>query len=114
MMGKALGVVGCFQLLTKIGLDFGYYLDPARSFYICPLADELEMKAAFASMDLPVKYCRGHRYVGGFVGSKSMQDRWVEPMVEKWVEGVKAMAKVATRYPQSAYHGFTQSLQSSV
>ena len=36
----------------------------------------------------------------------------VKPMVEKWVEGVKALAKVATRYPQSAYHGFTQSLQS--
>ena len=112
MMGKANAVGGCFQLLMKIGPDFGYHPEPAKSFYICPLADELEAKAAFASMDLPVKFCRGHRYVGGFVGSKAMRDRWVEPMVEQWVAGVKALAKVAIRYPQSAYHGFTTSLQS--
>ena len=60
MMEKALGVVGCFQLLMKIGPDFGYHLEPTKSFYICPLVDELEAKAIFASMDLPVKYCRGH------------------------------------------------------
>ena len=35
----------------------------------------------------------------------------MEPMVEKWVEGVKALVKAATRYPQLAYHGFTTSLQ---
>ena len=33
-------------------------------------------------------------------------------MVEKWVEGVKGLAKVTTCYPQLAYHGSTQSLQS--
>ena len=33
-------------------------------------------------------------------------------MLEKWVATVKTLAKVATRYPQSAYAGFTQSLQS--
>ncbi|KAL7532612.1 hypothetical protein ACHAXR_004742, partial [Thalassiosira sp. AJA248-18] len=48
-----------------------------------------------------------------FVGSNAMRDRWVEPMVEKWVEGieVEALAKVAAKYPQTAYAGFTQSLQ---
>ena len=83
MMGKHMGNGRCFQLLIKIGPHFRYHPEPAKSFYICPLADELEAKAAFASLDLPVKFCRGHRYVGGFVGSKAMRDRWVEPMVEK-------------------------------
>ena len=40
-----------------------------------------------------------------------MRDRWVEPMVAAWVDGVKALAKVAVWYPQAAYAGFTMSLQ---
>ena len=40
-----------------------------------------------------------------------MKDRWVEPMVEKWVCGVELLAMVARKYPQSAFFGFTQSLQ---
>ena len=40
-----------------------------------------------------------------------MYDRWVEPMVADWVKGVEAMARVARKYPQSSYVGFTQSLQ---
>jgi hypothetical protein len=40
-----------------------------------------------------------------------MRDRWLEPKVESWVEGVRALSKVAAKYPQSAYAGFTMSLQ---
>ena len=106
-------MAGCFQLLIKIGPDFGYYPEPAKSFYIRPLADELEAKAVFSAINLPVKFCRGHHYVSGFVGSKAIQDRWVEPMMKKWMDRVKVLAKVATCYPQAVYHGFTQSLQSA-
>ena len=56
----------------------------------------------FAEADLPVQFFRGHRCVGGFVGSRAMQDWWVEPMVEKWVRGIKALAQVARKYPQYA------------
>ena len=41
-----------------------------------------------------------------------MCDRWVEPQVEKWVTGVSTLAKIAKRYPQSAYVGFSHCLQS--
>eukprot|EP00956_Cyclotella_meneghiniana_P019698 scaffold34083_cov46-Cyclotella_meneghiniana.AAC.2 len=55
--------------------------------------------------------CRGQRYVGGFVGSDMMRERWVAPMVEKCVAGIVELAKVARKYPQSAYVGLTQCLQ---
>jgi hypothetical protein len=66
----------------------------------------------FEELELEIQYSRGERYVGGFVGSTAMQDRWIKPKVEGWVEGVKSLARAATRYPQSAFAGFTQSLQS--
>ncbi len=40
-----------------------------------------------------------------------MKDRWLDEKIVDWVEGVKRLAMVAERYPQSAYAGFTQSLQ---
>ena len=40
-----------------------------------------------------------------------MKDRWIEPMVKKWKSGIKYLSKVVVRYPQTAYDGFTQSLQ---
>ncbi|KAL7523871.1 hypothetical protein ACHAWF_000712 [Thalassiosira exigua] len=40
-----------------------------------------------------------------------MRDCWIEPKVEEWTDGVEALAKIAVRYPQSAYKGFTDSLQ---
>eukprot|EP00804_Cyclotella_cryptica_P002229 CCRYP_020436-RA/>CCRYP_020436-RA protein AED:0.38 eAED:0.38 QI:0/-1/0/1/-1/0/1/0/119 len=40
-----------------------------------------------------------------------MQGRWLQPMVQKWVSGVERLAKVAMRYPQSAYAGLVNCLQ---
>ena len=49
--------------------------------------------------------------MGGFVGYAALRDRWIKPQVAKWVDGVKALAKVAVRFPQAAYAGFTHCLQ---
>ena len=112
MMDTARPVVGCFKRLLEIGPDFGYHPEAAKSYFICPLAEEEEAKEIFAEEGLDIQYSRGERYVGGYIGSTAMKDRWIEPKVAGWVEGVKSLARVATRYPQSAYAGFTQSLQS--
>ena len=65
----------------------------------------------FAEAGLQLKWSRGQRYVGGFVGSMAMRDRWLDPMVKQWVAGVEKLAQVATEFPQSAYFGLTQCLQ---
>ena len=82
-----------------------------KSFSICPLASEAEVKEAFKAEGMTVKMCRGHRYVGGYVGSLTMRNRWIEPMVEEWVAGIEVLTQISRKYPQSAYHGFATSLQ---
>ena len=111
MVGTAIDVAASFTQLCNYGPMFGYFPEPEKSFLICPLATEPPAKTAFMEHDLPVHFVRGHRYVGGHVGSVAMRDRWIGPMVENWVNGVKALAKAARKYPQSAYCGFTHSLQ---
>ena len=49
--------------------------------------------------------------MGGFVGSDAMEDEWIRPQVAAWVKGVKLLARVALRYPQTAYVGMVWSLQ---
>ena len=44
----------------------------------------------------------GQKFVGGYVGSEAMMERWLKPKVAAWVEGVDALAMVARKYPQSA------------
>ena len=57
-------------------------------------------------------YTDGHRYVGGFLGSNTARRDWLEPQILKLVRGIKTLAKVARRYPQTAYTGLAKSLQS--
>ena len=109
MQVLAVSVAKCFKVLIKYGPQFGYFPEPDKSFAICPLATEAAAKAIFEAEGLPVKFCRCHRYVGGYVGSTAMQDRWVEPMVDKWVVGIKALAMVVRKYPQSTYAVFLNS-----
>ncbi|KAL7539594.1 hypothetical protein ACHAWF_006453, partial [Thalassiosira exigua] len=112
MMAAAAEVARCMVELTRVGPMFGYHPKPDKSWVICPLGSEEVARAAFEAEGLGrVKYRRGRRYIGGLVGSKGMQDWWVEPKVEEWVKGIEALAKVAVRYSQSAYKGFTDSLQ---
>jgi hypothetical protein len=60
---------------------------------------------------LNIKWSRGQRYVGGFVGSEKMRERWITPKVEEWVAGIGKLAEVGRRYPQSAYVGLVHCLQ---
>ena len=42
-----------------------------------------------------------------------MRRKWVDPMVAEWVRGIKELAKVARKYPQSAFVGLTQCFKPS-
>jgi len=69
------------------------------------------VKDIMANNGIDIQYTRGTRYVGGFIGSGAMEDAWIRPQVAVWAEGVKALARVAIRFPQTAYVGLCWSLQ---
>ena len=53
----------------------------------------------------------GSRYLGGFVGSKEVQDRWLREKLEGWRDSVATLAGVERRHPQTAYEGLQKSPQ---
>ena len=109
MEGPVRGIATAMRLLQQQGPARGYYPEPAKSIFVGH-AGTLD-RAKHLLMEFDFQYSSGSRYVGGFVGDAKSQSEWVDPQIEKWVEGVKTLAKVAKKYPQTAYAGLVQSLQ---
>jgi hypothetical protein len=111
MMGASKRIARVFQLLMEKGPSVGYFPAPMKSYYICLKREEAEARAAFKEAGIEVNICWGMRYVSGFVGSEAMLERWLDPMVKKWMAGIKTLACIAVRFPQTAYTGLVSSLQ---
>ncbi|KAL7475109.1 hypothetical protein ACHAW6_001041, partial [Cyclotella cf. meneghiniana] len=99
-----------FHLLRRHSPSVGYFPEMEKCWVICPLSSEAHVRQIFDDYSLPINYCLGRRYVGGFVGSQATRDKWLSPMVQKWVMGIKRLAAVATRFPHSAYAGLVSCL----
>ncbi len=111
MMGTSKRIARVFQLLMEKGPSVGYFPEPEKLYHICPKEEEAEARAAFEEAGLHVNFCRGKRYIGGFVSLEAMLEHWLDPKVKKWVTGVEILARIALRFPQTAYVGLALSLQ---
>jgi hypothetical protein len=111
MMGACTRIVRVFQLLMKKGPSVGYFPAPQKSYHICPKAEEAEARATFEAAGLHVNFYHGKCYMGDFVGSEAMLERWLDPKVRQWVAGVEILARIVSRFPQTAYASLTSSLQ---
>ena len=95
-------VAKAILLVSRFGPSLGYFPEPEKSYVVVPEADEAAAKTAMADDGLTMRYTRGHRYVGGFVGSAASEEAWIKPQVDTWVSAVHALAKAAVRHPATA------------
>jgi hypothetical protein len=110
MAGPCSGIARAMRLLEQWGPARGYFPEPAKSIVISPPADQAHARHAFAGMDF--RYVDGSRYVGGFIGTVESREAWLQPRIDDWVYGIKLLARVSQRFPQTAYAGLSKSLQS--
>jgi hypothetical protein len=110
MAGPVAGIAEAQRLLLDLGPRRGYFPEPDKSILIAPLATPPNALASLAEFNF--RHEEGHRYLGGFVGSGAAEASWVDPQVQQWITGVHSLAAAARRYPQTAYAGLSQSLQS--
>ena len=95
------------------GTDWGYFHEPAKSLFISDtLGKEEAAKREFAAEGLTLNFVSVSRYLGAYLGPQAELEAWVKPQVEAWDHGVKVLAKITRRQPQSAYTGLGMLLQS--
>jgi hypothetical protein len=98
-----------FEYLEKIGPDYGYYPEPRKSILVVTQKNLLSAKTYFA--DLNFQVTTGNRYLGGYLGEEEAKLKWLQDTTQDWKHGVQELAKVASKYPQSAFCGLQKSLQ---
>jgi hypothetical protein len=109
MAGSVSNITTAMRLLLHYGPSRGYFPEPSKSILICRKEDRAVAREMLAEFDF--KYSDGARYIGGFIGSEDALNEWIQPKIDAWTAGVRTLAKVAKRFPQTAYAGLTKSLQ---
>ena len=87
----------------------GYFPDPTKSILV--VSEQNVPRATEYFRGMGMKIVTGSHYLGGFVGERGAERRWVQTKVKGWAESVKTLAGVARKHPQSAYAGLQKSLQ---
>ena len=87
----------------------GYYPDPTKRILVVDPGNVARAEEHFRR--LGIKVVTGHRYLGGYIGDKEAEGRWLAEKIKGWIESVEILAKVYQKHPQSAYAGLQKSLQ---
>ena len=84
-----------------------------RSQSISAREDEEVSQAIFTVVRInTLIYSRGQRYLVSFIGCGTLKDDFIWSNVDTWVSIVGVFAKLAVKYPQDIYMGYTSCLQS--
>ncbi len=109
LSGPASRMKIAMKLVQKWGPHRGYFPEPDKSVVVCKIEHTTQAKAILEEFEF--KYAKGKRYVGGFLGTEAARTDWMEEQIQKWVKNIQTLAKIAKKFPQTAYAGMTKSLQ---
>ena len=92
---------GAFAECRRLGPPLGYFPQDEKSNDICPESQREAAERAFRALDLAVKFSSGQRYVGGFLGSQAMEDRWIDGKVAGWTKAVQELANLVWSFAKA-------------
>eukprot|EP00957_Ditylum_brightwellii_P197440 15042802-Ditylum_brightwellii.AAC.1 len=95
--------------LCVIALPRGYFPEPDKSILVARKANLGKAKELFKGYKFKLK--EGFRYLGGFIGSADLAQKYVQEKVEGWVNSVKIFAQIMLNQPQVAFTGYACSIQ---
>ena len=110
--GSAQRSAQLLKLLMRRGTDREYFPELAKSLFISDTpVQEAGAKREIAAEGLTLNFVSGSRYLWAYLGPQAELEAWVKPQGEAWAHGVKVLAKIDQRHPQSAYACLVMSLQ---
>ena len=95
--GKAEAYAQCLKYLVRHDPQYGYYPEPAKSWYIYKADEEEVVMAAFESRDLQIEHIHRQRHLKGFIGSDKTKKEWVGKLDDKLTVGVQTLSQMAVK-----------------
>jgi hypothetical protein len=110
--GKLSDLQAYFLFFQREGPKHGYCVNPTKCVIISKEINHPKAHELFHNLDFDnSNYKAGHRYLGGFVGERCLQEEYVEAKVLHWTHATQQFANAAAHYPQTAYAVYTKCLQ---
>ncbi len=91
------------------GPDYGYDVNPPKSWLICKPDSLEEATRAFDGTGVKITP-DGARHLGAALGTPSFTERFVEQKVAVWANEMKSLTSIARSEPHAAYCAFTRGL----
>ena len=98
-----------FDKLMDLGPIYGYYPAPSKSKLIIPDLSLNEIACLDNRHNFEI--VKGHKYLGGYIGDKSLASDWIKKKVEIWKIAVETLSKIGNKFPQASFSGLSHSLQ---
>ena len=86
--------------LSLLGPQFGYNPNPRKTVVIVHPSYTEEAKQLFD--DIGITVVEGHRFLGGFIGSKASTQEYIQERVGMWVRRIEKLSETAVSQPQAA------------
>ncbi len=109
LKGRASKARKVLEDVCSLGRSIGFFVEPTKSIAICPEPQQPAAKTHLQGLDL--EFLLGSRYLGGYIGDKDGIEDWIKPKIQAWIQGIADLAKVARRFPQTAFAGMSKSYQ---
>ena len=78
------------------GLTRGYYPEPTKSILVVAPGNVVWAEEFFRGME--IKVLTGHHYLGGYIGDREAEGRWLADEITGWVESVETLARVSLKH----------------
>ena len=91
---------------NQYGPAFGYHPKPSKSWLIVKPGMKQRAEEVFAGTGINITE-EGQKYLGGFVGTVAAVNKYVDDLVDSWIEQLDVLVDIAKSEPQAAYTSFT-------
>ena len=98
-----------FDRLLSGGPAYGYFPEPSKTVLV--VRSSYLQKANDLFHDLGVRVVTGSRFLGGFVGERSLAADFVSNKVKVWCNCIQQLSDVALVEPQASFAALARSLQ---
>ncbi|XP_057316854.1 uncharacterized protein LOC130657880 [Hydractinia symbiolongicarpus] len=94
-----------WQMLIEKGPLIGYYPEASKSWLIVKADKEELASEVFKSFNINIT-SEGRKHLGASIGSLKYKKRYVEDLVNTWVNELLSLSAIAEVQPQAAYSAF--------